>query len=125
MFFKKSRAKIAGKFKWFPRACVLKHPVNTQELGEAISRKCTVTPADVHAVIRAMPEVMAFYLENGRSVHLDGLGAFYYKLSCAGEEVSVEQVRAVRVQFIPERSKQADGYRRVLGEGVELVEFGK
>ncbi len=63
MFFKKSRAKIGGKFKWFPRACVLKHPVNTQELGEAISHKCTVTPADVHAVIRALPEVMAFYLE--------------------------------------------------------------
>lgn len=131
MFFKKSRAKIEGKFKWFPRACVMKHPVDTQELGEAISHKCTVTPADVHAVIRALPEVMAFYMENGRSVHLDGLGSFYYKLSCAGkgvdtpEEVSVEQVQAVRVQFIPERSKQADGYHRTLGEGVELVEFGK
>ncbi len=64
-------------------------------------------------------------------MHLDGLGSFYYKLSCAGkgvdspEEVSVEQVQAVHVQFIPERSKQTDGYRRVLGEGVELVELGK
>nr|WP_302829481.1 HU family DNA-binding protein [uncultured Bacteroides sp.] len=131
MFYKKSRAKIGGKFKWFPRACVLKHPVDTQELAEAISRKCTVTPADVHAVIRSLPEVMAFYMENGRSVHMDGLGSFFYKLSCAGqgvdtpEEVSAEQVQAVRVQFIPERSKQSDGYHRVLGEGVELVEFGK
>ncbi len=131
MFYKKSRAKIGGKFKWFPRACVLKHPVDTQELAEAISRKCTVTPADVHAVIRSLPEVMAFYMENGRSVHMDGLGSFFYKLSCAGqgvdtsEEVSAEQVQAVRVQFIPERSKQPDGYHRVLGEGVELVEFGK
>lgn len=131
MFYKKSRAKIAGKFKWFPRAHVLKHPVDTQELAEAISGKCTVTPADVHAVIRSLPEVMAFYMENGRSVHLDGLGSFFYKLSCAGqgvdtpEEVSAEQVQAVRVQFIPERSKQPDGYHRVLGEGVELVEFGK
>lgn len=131
MFYKKSRAKIGGKFKWFPRACVLKHPVDTQELAEAISRKCTVTPADVHAVIRSLPEVMAFYMENGRSVHMDGLGSFFYKLSCAGqgvdtpEEVSAEQVQAVRVQFIPERSKLPDGYHRVLGEGVELVEFGK
>ena len=114
MFYKKSRAKIGGKFKWFPRACVLKHPVDTQELAEAISRKCTVTPADVHAVIRSLPEVMAFYMENGRSVHMDGLGSFFYKLSCAeqgvdtSEEVSAEQVQAVRVQFIPERSKQPD-----------------
>lgn len=131
MFYKKSRAKIGGKFKWFPRACVLKHPVNTQELAEAISRQCTVTPADVHAVIRSLPEVMAFYMKNGRSVHMDGLGSFFYKLSCAGqgvdtpEEVSAEQVQAVRVQFIPERSRQPDGYRRVLGEDVDLVEFGK
>ena len=131
MFYKKSRAKIAGKFKWFPRACVLKHPVDTQELAEAISRRCTVTPADVHAVIRSLPEVMAFYMESGRSVHMDGLGSFFYKLSCAGqgvdtpEEVSAEQVQAVRVQFIPERSRQPDGYRRVLGEDVDLVEFGK
>ena len=73
MFYKKSRAKIAGKFKWFPRACVLKHPVDTQELAEAISCRCTVTPADVHAVIRSLPEVMAFYMESGRSVHMDGL----------------------------------------------------
>lgn len=52
MFYKKSRAKVGGKYKWFPRACVNKHTVNTQDLGEAISRRCTVTPADVHAVIR-------------------------------------------------------------------------
>ena len=70
MFYKKSRAKVGGKYKWFPRACVNKHTVNTQDLGEAISRKCTVTPADVHAVIRSLPEVMSFFMENGNSVHL-------------------------------------------------------
>lgn len=114
MFYKKSRAKIAGKFKWFPRACVLKHPVDTQELAEAISCRCTVTPADVHAVIRSLPEVMAFYMESGRSVHMDGLGSFFYKLSCAGqgvdtpEEVSAEQVQAVRGAVHP-RTQQATG----------------
>lgn len=129
MFYRKSRAKIDGKYKWFPRAYVLKKPVDTQDLGEAISRICTCSPADVHAVIRALPEVMAFFMENGRSVHMDGLGSFFYKLSCAGkgvdtpEEVSVDQVQAIRVQFIPERRKMASGYRRVLGEGVELLEF--
>lgn len=85
MFYKKSRAKVGGKYKWFPRACVNKHTVNTQDLGEAISRKCTVTPADVHAVIRSLPEVMSFFMENGNSVHLDGLGSFYYKLELRGK----------------------------------------
>ena len=60
MFYKKSRAKVGGKYKWFPRACVNKHTVNTQDLGEAISRRCTVTPADVHAVIRSLPEVVLY-----------------------------------------------------------------
>ena len=108
MFYKKSRAKVGGKYKWFPRACVNKHTVNTQDLGEA----------------------MSFFMENGNSVHLDGLGSFYYKLSCAGngvdtpEEVSREQVKAVRVQFIPERRKKCGKYCRALGEGVELVKLG-
>ena len=59
-----------------------------------------------------------------------GLGSFYYKLSCAGngvdtpEEVSREQVKAVRVQFIPERRKKCGKYCRALGEGVELVKLG-
>ena len=75
-------------------------------------------------------EVMSFFMENGNSVHLDGLGSFYYKLSCAGngvdtpEEVSREQVKAVRVQFIPERRKKCGKYCRALGEGVELVKLG-
>lgn len=130
MFYKKSRAKIGGKFKWFPRACVSKHSIDTQELGEAISKICTASPSDVHAVIRALPTVMASFMENGHSVHMEGLGSFFYKLSCAGkgvdtpEEVSVEQVQAVRVQFIPERRKRGEEYRRALGEGVELIEFG-
>ena len=130
MFYKKSRAKVGGKYKWFPRACVNKHTVYTQDLGEAISRRWTVTPADVHAVIRSLPEVMSFFMENGNSVHLDGLGSFYYKLSCAGngvdtpEEVSSEHVLAIRVQFIPERRKKCGKYCRALGEGVELVKLG-
>lgn len=85
MFYKKSCAKVGKAYKWFPRAYVLRKPVDTQMLGEAISQRCTVSPADVHAVLRALPEVMAGYMEAGRSIHMDGLGAFYYKLSCAGE----------------------------------------
>lgn len=131
MFYRKSRAKIGGKYKWFPRAYVLKKTIDTQELAEAITKECSASPSDVHAVIRALPAVMSRFMEQGHSVHMDGLGSFFYKLSCAGkgvdtpEEVSTEQVQAVRVQFIPERRKQGAGYRRVLGEEVELVEFGE
>ncbi|WP_418698593.1 HU family DNA-binding protein [Bacteroides sp.] len=130
MFYKKSRAKVGKAYKWFPRAYVLKHPVDTQQLGETISQRCTVSPADVHAVLRALPEVMAEYMDAGRSIHMDGIGAFHYKLSCAGqgvdspEEVSPRQVKAVRVQFIPARKKGVAGYERALVKNKSLVEFG-
>ena len=105
-----------------PRMCQQTH---SQYAGLGRSHQ-----SDVHAVIRSLPEVMSFFMENGNSVHLDGLGSFYYKLSCAGngvdtpEEVSREQVKAVRVQFIPERRKKCGKYCRALGEGVELVKLG-
>ncbi|MCD8182752.1 MAG: HU family DNA-binding protein [Bacteroides sp.] len=130
MFYKKSRAKVGKIFKWFPRAHVLRVPVDTQQLGETISQRYTVTPADVHAVLRALPEVMAEYMEAGRSVRMDGLGSFHYKLSCAGqgvdtpEEVGPHQVKAVRVQFIPARKKGAFGYERSLVKNKSFVEFG-
>ena len=131
MFWIKRKAKVGKFWKWFPFGITVGHPVDTQELGEAISQQCTVTPADVHAVLRALPSVMANYMESGRSVHMDGLGAFYYKLSCAGqgvdspEEVGIQQVKSIRVQFIPARRKIAGIYERALIERVNLVEFSK
>lgn len=130
MYYKKSKAKIGGKTKWFIRSVVIGEPVDTQELGEAIGKVCTASPADVHAVIRALPEVMAGFMDSGRSVHMDGLGSFFYKLSCAGrgadspEEAGPDQVEAIRVQFIPERRKGADGYGRALVRNASLIELG-
>lgn len=131
MFYKKSKAKVGNAYKWFPRAHIVGKPVDTQQLAEYVSRQCTVSPADVHAVIRSLPDAMAFYMSNGHSVRLDGLGSFFYKLSCAGrgvdspEEVSIEQIVSVRVQFIPARMKNGFSFiRSLLGTNKqELVEW--
>lgn len=130
MFWIRRKAVIGKLTKWFPFALTVGKPADTQEVGEAISRQCTASPADVHAVLRALPGVMADIMESGRSVHLDGIGSFYYKLSCAGqgvdsaEEVSEEQVRSIRVQFVPERQKQLKGFKRALvGNSIELIEW--
>ena len=131
MFWIKRKAIIGKLTKWFPFAVIIGKPVDTQELGEAISRYCTASPADVHAVLRAMPTVMAQFMEAGRSVHIDGFGAFYYKLSCAGrgvdtpEEVSIDQIKAVRVQFVPSREKQIYGYKRSLIEDISFIELNR
>ena len=34
-------------------------PVETQELASRIARESTVSPADTHAVLRALPAIMA------------------------------------------------------------------
>lgn len=100
------------------------------ELGAAIARRCTASPADVFAVLKAMPNVMADFMEAGRSVRLDGFGSFYYKLSCAGrgvdtpEEVSIDQIKAVRVQFVPARSKRTYGFTRSLVQDISFIEWG-
>ncbi len=115
MYYKKSYSVINGQKKWFPHACIIGKTVNTQRLAREIMKYCTASPADVHAVVRALPDVMRFFMDNGHSVHLDGLGSFHYKFSCRGngvdtpEEVSVEQIRAVRVQFLPERQRTTGG----------------
>lgn len=129
MFWIKRKAKVGKSWKWFPFGITVGKPVDTQKLAIAISRQCTVSPGDVHAVLRSLPTVMADFMESGRSVHMDGLGSFYYKLSCAGqgvdtpEEVSASQVKAIRVQFVPARQKIQGKYQSALVGDVSLVDF--
>ena len=44
---------------WYPRCVTVGIPVKTQELANRIARESTVSPADTHAVLRALPNVMA------------------------------------------------------------------
>ena len=65
-------------------------------------------------------------MSQGRSVHIEGLGYFRYVLDTVGvsslEEFDFQkQVKAVRVEFIPEREKTSSGlYLRKLVDSDEL-----
>lgn len=129
MFFKKCCLKVGGKLKWFPRAVTLtRHPVDTQELAESIAEMSTASPGDVHLVLRSLPKVMSDFMNAGRPVHIDGLGSFHFKLSCAGrgvdtpEEVSRKQIKSIRIQFLPER-QGTYGHKviRPMVKDVELI----
>lgn len=130
MFYKKSRAKVGNKYKWFPRAATLGKGVGTQELAKYIAQMSTASPGDVHLVLRALPDALSFFMNAGQSVHIEGLGSFHYKLSCAGqgvdtpEEVDRKQIKAIRVQFLPERQGRGKHKQRPLVQDVELVELG-
>lgn len=131
MFFKKSKLKVNGKTKWFPRAVIVsKRPADLNELARRIAQMSTASTGDVHLVLRSLPSVMAQIMNEGRTVHIDGLGSFFFKLSCAGrgvdtpEEVSRKQIKDIRVQFLPERQR-IDGKRfgKPLTQDVELEDW--
>ena len=65
-------------------------------------------------------------MSQGKSVHIKGLGYFRYVLDTVGvanlDDFDFEkQVKAVRVEFIPEREKTASGtYTRALVDSDDL-----
>lgn len=78
------------KSKYHVRVCN-RQTVGTDGIVSAISRKCTLTPADIHAVIIAFQDEIAFQLQQGRIVRLDGLCQFDISLTtssgeCTGRE---------------------------------------
>ncbi|MGL4520399.1 MAG: HU family DNA-binding protein [Phocaeicola sp.] len=65
--------------------------VDTKELIESISKKCTLTSADILAVITAFNEEISYELSRGKTVKIDGLCRFEISLTtvsgiCTGEE---------------------------------------
>ena len=117
---------------WYPRCVTIGKPVETQELAKRIARESTVSPADTHAVLRALPNVMADFMKESRAIHFEGLGWFRYSINPMGEgvttkeEVSEKQIKRLRVQFTPDRTRNMDGgYTRALiaEDGITFMEW--
>ena len=117
---------------WYPRCVTVGKPVETQELANRIARESTVSPADTHAVLRALPAVMADFMKESRAIHFEGLGWFRYSINAMGEgvpnkeDVSDKQIKRLRVQFTPDRVRNMEGgYTRALiaDEGITFMEW--
>ena len=89
-------------------------------------------PADTHAVLRALPNIMADFMKESRAVHFEGLGWFRYTINAMGEgvenkeDVSEAQIKGLRVQFTPDRTRNmSGGYTRALiaDEGITFMEW--
>ena len=78
IFWKRIKAVINDL--WYPRSVTVGKPVETQELAKRLARESTVAPADVHAVFRALPEVMADFMKESRAIHIEGVGWFRYNI---------------------------------------------
>ncbi len=119
MFNKKQRV-------YYPRAIVQGKPVETETIAKDLARISTVSNSDVQAVLGDIAPVMHTRMAQGKSVHIKGLGYFRYVIDSVGvkdlEDFNFEkQKKAVRVEFIPERSKLSNGsYTRALVDSDEL-----
>ena len=134
-FWKKSFSKARGVY--YPRAIVQGNPVETETIAKDLpvetetiakdlAKISTVSNSDVQAVLGDIAGVMHTRMAQGKSVHIKGLGYFRYVLDTTGVENLEDfdfqkQVKAVRVEFIPERTRTASGtYTRALVDSDQL-----
>ncbi len=85
--------------------------VSTKELCEYIADSTTASASNVMAVLLSLPKIMELRMKDGRSVKLEGIGTFRYKVSAAmvDKEAQADEslIRDIRVQFTPERTVTA------------------
>ena len=129
-YYRKTYNKKFGVY--YPSAVVMGQPVPVKKVAKRLSQMCTVTYADVMAVLGELPGVMADYMAQGKSVRLDGLGTFRYTLDSKGVTDEAEfdfqkQVRAVRVQFVPQRegamTKGSTATRTLVPDDIEWIPY--
>lgn len=96
--------------------------VEFDEIVNRISRTCTLTPADVTAVLRALSDELPHYLMEGRSVNLENLGRFRLSFSSDGQEkendVSASDIKNVKIIFRPapkflQEAKKTKFYKQI------------
>ena len=105
-FYKTPVSKDSTKRPRFHARIVSSGTIDTDDLAKRIHGRCTVTPADVAAVLISLSEVTAEYLREGKRVHIDGLGYLQVTLQCPAvqstHEIRSESIRFKSVAFRPE-----------------------
>jgi predicted histone-like DNA-binding protein len=76
-----------------------------EDITNAIERRCTVSGADIRAVLYAIAEVTTEFLHSGMIVRIGELGSFRLSLSSEGrerpEEVNASIIRSASILFSP------------------------
>lgn len=94
--------------------------VNIREMATRIQATCTVTKADVYAVLVALEDVIVEALQNGEIVRLGDLGTFQLSLNGKGslteDDYTPSLIERAKINFRP---------GLVLGAMLESLEFSK
>jgi predicted histone-like DNA-binding protein len=110
-YFKKKQMKSNGK--WYPVSVTIGRPVGTDTVAKKLADLSSLSVGDVLSVLKLLGGVMGDYMNNGRSVKLDGVGTFYYTANAEGQgvdspdKVGAQQITGTRVRFIPETTRDS------------------
>lgn len=96
-FYKTPVSKDSMKRPRFHARIVSSGTIDTDDLAKRIHGRCTVTPADVAAVLISLSEVTAEYLREGKRVHIDGLGYLQVTLQARPYNPRTRYVRSPSV----------------------------
>ena len=79
--------------------------ISIREMAERIQANCTVTKADVYAVLVALEDVIIDALKGGEIVRLGDLGSFQISISSKGAETEKDSsdslIKKARINFRP------------------------
>ena len=79
--------------------------INIREMAERIQQSCTVTKADVHAVLVALEDVICESLQKGEIVRLMDIGTFRVGISTKGalteDKFDDSLIKKARILFRP------------------------
>ena len=79
--------------------------INIHEMSERIQHTCTVTKADVYAVLVALEDAIIEALKRGEIVRLGKLGSFQIRISSKGavteEDYSNSLIKKAQINFRP------------------------
>jgi len=120
-----------GEKLYYPRLIKMGNVVDTQKISEMIAEKSSLTPGDVHNVVRNLMSVMREQLLNSRTVRLDGLGTFTMIARAGGRGVKTEkemnssQIKGLRCQFTPEYHRNGGVTTRSMTQGAEFISLAE
>lgn len=93
-----------GSFKYYATAAHGEE-IDIDYLAKEISKSCTLTPADIAAVIESFLDKIPQYLKNSNRIRLNKFGIFKLSFSAVGHEdeadVSSKDIKGNRVLFMP------------------------
>ncbi len=96
---------VGGGTKKFYASPVMDGELNLAEMTKAIEKICTVSGADIRAVLYALVDVSIDNLANGTIVRLADLGSMRISLSSEGKataaEVTSAAIKSTSVIFVP------------------------